>query len=239
MRLATILIALIGWASLCIAPPAFAQLDEGAMPSVSESNSIPKPPPPVANDFAGSPTSATNRSPGTADDSSGPPRSHTDWEQVPETNSEATSGGDGQMLEIPQSADAAQAVAPNNSPAQASNEGQNDQSGNAPDESSGLNGYVSENADLPGGYYIPVPVPVPVGPGFAGAPLGEPAQSAAPEIGGVGPISPPVPGGGFRSTPPIISRPGGFGGIPSTSPMLTPPLGSSAMPGGWSALRTH
>lgn len=229
MRPATILIIPIGLAWLCIARLAFAQPHEGRAASVSA---------PKIGDLAGPTTSATGGSSGTADDSSGPPRSRTDWEQVPETNSEATSGGDAQVLEVPQSADAAQAVAPNNRPAQASNEGQEDESGNAPNESGALNGYLGENADLPGGYYIPVPVPAPVGPGFGGAPMETPAQPAPLGMGG-GQISPPFPGGGFRPTPPIISRPGGFAGIPSTSPMLTPPLGSSAMPDGWSALRTH
>ena len=109
-RLATILIALMGSVSLCIAPPAFAQ---------------------------------------SADNYSGPPRSHTDWVQVPETNSDATSGGDGQVIEIPQSADAAQAAAPNsddNSPARASNDGPGDEY--AIDELGGLNDYAY-------GYYDP------------------------------------------------------------------------------------
>ena len=125
------------------------------------------------------------------------------------------------MLEIPQSADTNQAASSNrdSSPAQASNDGQQDDSRNA--ELGGLNDYQQDQNELSGGYYIPVPVPVPVGPGFAGA-----------RMGGVGPISPPFPGGGFVPTPPIILRPGGLAGIPSTSPMLTPPLGSAAMPGG-------
>jgi hypothetical protein len=132
------------------------------------------------------------------------------------------------VLEIPQSVDADQAASPNrdSSPAQALNDGQNHGSGN--DELDGLNEYQQDqNAELSGGYYIPVPVPVPVGPGFAGA-----------RMGGVGPILPPFPGGGFVPTPPIILRPGGLAGIPSTSPMLTPPLGSAAMPGGsWNRMR--
>jgi hypothetical protein len=158
-RLATILITLIGSTSLCIAPLAFAQSDEDSTPSVSESDGIPGPPAPVAGDLAGPPTSATDGSSGTADDSSGAPASHTDWEQVPETNSDATSEGDGQVLEIPQSPDPARAAAPNrddNSPAQASNEGQGDESGN--DELGGLNDYQQgQNAELAGGYYISVP----------------------------------------------------------------------------------
>ncbi len=228
-RLATVLITLIGSASICIAPLAFAQSDADSAPSVSESDGIPGPPAPVPGDLTGPPTSATEGSSGKADDSSVPPASHSDWEQVPESNSDATSGEDGQVLEIPQSVDATQAPAPNrddNSPAQASNEGQYDKSGN--DELGGLNDYQQDqNEELSGGYYIPVPVPVPVGPGFAGA-----------RMGGVGPISPPFPGGGFVPTPPIILRPGGLAGIPSTSPMLTPPLGSAAMPGGsWNRMR--
>jgi hypothetical protein len=229
-RLATILITLIGSGSICIAPLTFAQSDADSAPSVSESDVIPGPPAPVPGDLTGPPTSATEGSSGKADDSSVPPTSHTDWEQVPETNSDATSGGDGQVLEIPQSVNPAQAAGPNsdaNSPAQASNEGQDNQSRNAPDELGGLNGYQNQNAELSGGYYIPVPVPVPVGPGFAGA-----------RMGGVEPISPPFPGGGFVPTPPIILRPGGLAGIPSTSPMLTPPLGSAAMPSGsWNRMR--
>ena len=137
--------------------------------------------------------------------------------------------------------DRVQAAGPNrdaNSPAQASNEGQDNQSGNAPDELGGLNGYQNQNAELSGGYYIPVPVPVPVGPGFAGGRMGRPIQPTGPGMGGVGPISPPFPGGGFVPTPPIILRPGGLAGIPSTSPMLSPPLGSSAMPSGsWNRMR--
>jgi hypothetical protein len=134
-RLATILITLIGSASVCIAPLAFAQSGDGSTPSVSESDGIPGPPAPVAGDLAGPPTSATDGSYGAADDSSGPPASHTDWEQVPETNSDATSGSDGQVLEIPQSVDAAQAAAPHrddNSPAQVSNEGLDEESGTHP-----------------------------------------------------------------------------------------------------------
>jgi len=243
-RLATILITLIASASVCIAPLAFAQSDYGSAPSVSESDGIPGPPAPVPGDLTGPPTSVTEGSSGKADESSVPPASHSDWEQVPETNSDATpggDGGDGQVLEIPQSVDAAQAPAPNrddNSPAHASNDGQHDESGN--DELGGLNDYQQgQNAELSGGYYLPVPVPVPVGPGFAGARMRGSVQSAAPGMGGLGSISPPFLGGGFRPTPPIILRPGGFAGIPSTSPMLTPPLGSAAMPGGWSAFRTH
>jgi hypothetical protein len=239
-RLATILITLIGSASVCIAPLAFAQSDDGSAPSISESDGIPGPPAPVAGDLTGPQTSATDDSSEKADDSSVPPASHSDWERVPETNSDATSGEDGQVLEIPQSVDADQAASPNrdSGPAQASNEGQHDESGNA--ELGGLNDYQqNQNEELSGGYYIPVPVPVPVGPGFAGARMRGPVQSVAPGMGEVGPISPPFPGGGFVPTPPIILRPGGLAGIPSTSPMLTPPLGSAAMPGGWSVLRAH
>ena len=233
-RLATILITLIGSASICIAPLAFAQSDDGSVPSVSESDGIPGPPAPVPGDLAGPPTSAPDGSTATADDPSGPPTSHTDWEHVPETNSDAISGGEGQVLEIPQSVGPAQAEAPNSNdrgPTQASNEGQNDESGN--DQLGGVNDYQQDqNAELSGGYYIPVPVPVPVGPGFAGAWMGRPIQPTGPGISGAGSISPPFPGGGFVPTPPIILRPGGLAGIPSTSPMLTPPLGSAAMPGG-------
>jgi hypothetical protein len=85
LRFATILIALIGSVSLCIAPLAFAQSDENSTRSVSESDSIPGPPPPVADDLAGPPTSATPYG-----------------LEVPETNSDVIPG-DGQMLEIPQS----------------------------------------------------------------------------------------------------------------------------------------
>jgi hypothetical protein len=221
-RLATVLITLIGSASICIAPLAFAQSDADSAPSVSESDGIPGPPAPVPGDLTGPPTSPTESSSGKADDSSVPPASHTDWEQVPETNSDATSGEDAQVLEIPQSVDADQAASPNrdSSPAQASNDGQQDESRNA--ELGGLNDYQQDQNELSGGYYIPVPVPVPVGPGFAGARI----------------ISPPSPGGGFVPTPPIILRPGGLAGIPSTSPMLTPPLGSAAMPSGsWNRMR--
>ena len=237
-RLATILITLIGSASICIAPLAFAQSDDGSAPSVSESDGIPGPPAPVPGDLTGPPTSATESSSGKADDSPVPPASHTDWEQVPETNSDATSGAvgwDGQVLEIPQSVDPNQVAAPESkSPAQASNDGQGDESAQAPDELGGLNDYQSQNAEVSGPYLIPVPVlvPVPVSPGFAGPRMGAPTQPA-PGMGGVGPISPPFPPGGFRPTPPIILRPGGFAGIPSTSPMLTPPRGSAAIPGGW------
>jgi hypothetical protein len=226
-RFATVLITLIGSASICIAPLAFAQSDADSAPSVSESDGIPGPPAPVPGDLTGPPTSTTESSSGKADDSSVPPASHTDWEQVPETNSDATSGEDGRVLEIPQSVDADQAASPNrdSSPAPASNDGQHDESGNA--ELGGLNDYQQDQNELSGGYYIPVPVPVPVRPGFAGA-----------RMGGVGPISPPFPGGGFVPTPPIILRPGGLAGIPSTSPMLTPPLGSAAMPSGsWNRMR--
>jgi hypothetical protein len=235
-RFATTIIAAVGAASLCVAPITFAQSGEGATPSASESDSIPGPPTSAADELSGPPVSAVDGSSGTADDSSGsPPTSHTDWEEVPES-SDATSG-EGQVLEIPQSVDPNQAAAPEgSSPAQAANNGQGDQSAQSPDELGGLNDYQSQNAEVSGGYLIPVPVlvPVPVSPGFAGPRVGAPA----PGMGGVGPISPPFPPGGFRPTPPIVLRPGGFGGIPSTSPMLTPPRGSAAIPGGWWT-RTH
>src|SRR5216683_1915533 len=219
-RFATTVIAVVG-ASLCIALMAFAQSGEGATPSASESDSILGPPASAADDSSAPP-----------DVSSGSPTSHTDWEEVPETNSDATPG-EGQVLEIPQSVDPKQAAAPESkSPAQASNDGQSDESAQAPDELGGLNDYQSQNAEVSGPYLIPVPVlvPVPVSPGFAGRQMG---AQPAPGMGGVGPISPPFPPGGFRPTPPIILRPGGFAGIPSTSPMLTPPRGSAAIPGGW------
>lgn len=222
---------------LCFAPMTFAQSGDGATPSASESDSIPGPPRFAADKLKGPPTSATDATEGfsgTADDSSAPPKSHTDWEEVPETDSDATSG-EGQVLEIPQSVDPNEAAAPeNNSPAQASSGGQGDESAQAPDELGGLNDYQSQNAEVSGGYLIPVPVlvPVPVSPGFAGPRMGVPTQPA-PGMGGVGPISPPFPPGGFRPTPPIVLRPGGFAGIPSTSPMLTPPRRSVAIPGGW------
>src|SRR5712664_3170727 len=223
-RFATTVIAVVGAASLCIAPMAFAQSGEGATPPTSESDSILGPPTSAADALSGPPASA-------ADDSSASPASHTDWEEVPETNSDATSG-EGQVLEIPQSVDPNQAAAPESKrPAQASNDGQGDESAQAPDELGGLNDYQSQNAEVSGPYLIPVPVlvPVPVVPGFAGPRMGVPTQPA-PGMGGVGPISPPFPLGGFRPTPPIILRPGGFAGIPSTSPMLTPRRGSAAIP---------
>jgi hypothetical protein len=130
-RPATILITLIGSASLYIAPLAFAQSSEGRAPSVSESDGIPEPPAAVTDDLSGSPISSTDGSSATAYDSSGPPASHTDWEQVPQANSDATSGGDRQVLEVPQSTN----------PAQASNQGQDNESRNAPDELSDLNDY--------------------------------------------------------------------------------------------------
>jgi hypothetical protein len=240
-RFATTMIAVVGAASLCIAPMTFAQSGDGASPSASESVIIPGPPTSAADELSGPSASAAGGSSGTLDDSSGsPPASRTDWEEVPETNSDATSG-EGQVLEIPQSVDPNQAAAPESkSPAQASNDGQGDESAEAPDELGGLNDYQSQNAEVSGGYLIPVPVlvPVPVSPGFAAGPrMGAPTQPA-PGMGGVGPISPPFPPGGFRPTPPIVLRPGGFAGIPSTSPMLTPPSGSTAMPGGWWT-RTH
>jgi hypothetical protein len=236
-RFASTLIAMAGAGLLCFAPMTFAQSGDSATPSASESDSIPGPPRSAADKLEGPPTSATDATEGfsgTADDSSVPPKSHTDWEEVPETDSDATSG-EGQVLEIPQSVDPNEAAAPeSNSPAQASNGGQGDESAQAPDELGGLNDYQSQNAEVSGGYLIPVPVlvPVPVSPGFAGPRMGVPRQPA-PGMGGVGPISPPFPPGGFRPTPPIVLRPGGFAGIPSTSPMLTPPRGSAAIPGGW------
>lgn len=239
-RFATTMIAVVGVASLCIAPMTFAQSGDGATPSASESGIIPGPPT-SADELSGPPASAADGSSGTLDDSSGsPPASHTDWEQVPETNSDATSD-EGQVLEIPQSVDPNQAAAPESkSPEQASNDGQGAESAQAPDELGGLNDYQSQDAEVSGGYVIPVPVlvPVPASPGFAAGPrMGAPTQPA-PGMGGVGPISPPFPPGGFRPTPPIVLRPGGFAGIPSTSPMLTPPSGSTASPGGWWT-RTH
>jgi len=234
-RFATTMIAMIGAALLCIAPMTFAQPGDGATPSAPESDSIPGPPRSAADELSGPPASAAGGSSGTADASSGsPPTSHTDWDEVPETNSDAASG-DGQVLEIPQSVDPNQAAAPEGkNPAEVSNDRQGDESAQAPDELGGLNDYQSQNAEVSGGYLIPVPVlvPVPVSPGFAGPRMGAPTQSA-PGMGGVGPISPPFPPGGFRPTPPIVLRPGGFVGIPSTSPMLTPPRGSATIPGGW------
>lgn len=236
-RFAPTLIAMAGAGLLCLAPMTFAQSGDSATPSASESDTIPGPPRSAADKLEGPPTSATDATEGfsgTADDSSAPPKSHTDWEEVPETDSDATPE-EGQVLEIPQSVDPNEAAAPeSNSPAQASNGGQGDESEQAPDELGGLNDYQSQDAEVSGGYLIPVPVPVPVpvGPGFAGPQMGVPIRPA-PGMGGVGPISPPFPPGGFRPTPPIILRPGGFAGIPSTSPMLTPPRGSAAIPGGW------
>jgi len=232
-QFATAMIAVVGAASLCIAPMTFAQSGDGAIPSASESDSILGPPTSAADELSGPPASAADGSSAAADVSSGsPPTSHTDWEEVPETDSDVTSG-EGQVLEIPQSVDPNQVAAPeSNRPAQASNDRQGDESAQAPDELGGLNDYQSQNAEVSGGYLIPVPVlvPVPVSPGFAGRRMG---AQPAPGMGGVGPISPPFPPGGFRPTPPIILRPGGFAGIPSTSPMLTPPRGSAAIPGGW------
>jgi hypothetical protein len=235
-RFASTLIAVAGAGLLCFAPMTFAQSDDGATPSASEADSIPGPPTSAADKLSGPPTSSDGFS-GTAEDSSAsPPASHRDWEEVPEADSDATSG-EGQVLEIPQSVDPTEAAAPDsegNSPAQASNDGQRDESADAPDELGGLNDYQSQDVQVSGGYLIPVPVPVPVpvSPGFAGPRLGVPTQPV-PGMGGVGPISPPFPPGGFRPTAPIILRPGGFAGIPSTSPMLTPPRGSTAIPGGW------
>ena len=233
-RFVTTMIAVVGAASLSISPMTFAQSGDGATASALESGSIPGPPTSAADELSGPPASAAEDSSASPDVSSGSPTSHTDWEEVPETNSDATSG-EGQVLEIPQSVDPNEAAAPESkSPAQASNGGEGDESAQVPDELGGLNDYQSQNAEVSGGYLIPVPVlvPVPVGPGFAGPRMGAPTQ-LAPGMGGVGPISPPFPPGGFRPTPPIILRPGGFAGIPSTSPMLTPPRGSAAIPGGW------
>ena len=233
-RFATTMIAVVGAALLSIAPMTFAQSGDGATPSASESDTILGPPTSAADELSGPPASAVDDSSAAPDVSSGSPTSHTDWEEVPETNSDATPE-EGQVLEIPQSVDPKQAAAPESkSPVQASNDGQGDESAQAPDELGGLNDYQSQNAEVSGGYLIPVPVlvPVPVSPGFAGPRMGAPTQPA-PGMGGVGPISPPFPPGGFGPTPPIVLRPGGFAGIPSTSPMLTPPRGSAAIPGGW------
>ncbi len=197
-RLATVLITLIGSASICIAPLAFAQSDADSAPSVSESDGIPGPPAPVPGDLTGPPTSATEGSSGKADDSSVPPASHSDWEQVPESNSDATSGEDGQVLEIPQSVDATQAPAPNrddNSPAQASNEGQYDKSGN--DELGGLNDYQQDQNEepisppFPGGGFVPTP-PIILRPGgLAGIPSTSPMLT--PPLG-----SAAMPGGSWN-----------------------------------------
>src|SRR5712692_7809421 len=78
-RFATTVIAVVGAASLCIAPMTFAQSGEGATPSTSESDTILGPPTSAADELSGPPASA-------ADDPSTPPASHTDWEEVPETN---------------------------------------------------------------------------------------------------------------------------------------------------------
>src|SRR5690348_7898326 len=163
-RFASALIAMAGAGLLCFAPMAFAQSGDSATPSASESDTIPGPPRSAADKLTGPPTSATDATEGfsgTADDSSAPPKSHTDWEEVPETDSDAAPE-EGQVLEIPQSVDPNQAANPeSNSPAQASNGGQGDESAQAPDELGGLNDYQSQNADVSGGYLIPVPVPVP------------------------------------------------------------------------------
>lgn len=74
LRFATILIVLIGSASLSITPPAFAQSDEDFTPSVSESDGIPSRP--GADYLKLPPTSATGSFSGTTDP---------DWEEVPET----------------------------------------------------------------------------------------------------------------------------------------------------------
>jgi hypothetical protein len=77
LRFATILIVLIGSASLSIAPPAFAQSDENFTPSVSESDGIPNPP--GADYLKLPPASATDSFSGTSG------TTDPDWEEVPET----------------------------------------------------------------------------------------------------------------------------------------------------------
>jgi hypothetical protein len=75
---------------------------------------IPGPPPPVADDLAGPPTSATDGFSGTAGRLLGD--THVAYGlEVPETNSEVIPG-DGQVLEIPQSVNAAQAPNSDDSP---------------------------------------------------------------------------------------------------------------------------
>jgi hypothetical protein len=138
-RFATTVIAVVGAALLCIAPMTFAQSGEGATPSTSESDTILGPPTSAADELSGPPASVADDSSAPPDVSPGSPTSHMDWEEVPETNSDATSG-EGQVLEIPQSVDPKQAAAPESkSSAQASNDGQGDESAQAPDELGGLN----------------------------------------------------------------------------------------------------
>jgi hypothetical protein len=234
---------LIGSASLCIAPLAFAQSDEGS-PSVSETLNIPGPSSSMTDELLEPPTATTETLSGTPDHSADAPASDTYLEDVPEMNSDALYE-DGQVLELPQAIDPALAVAPNsddNSSTQVSNAGGDDVSAQARDESDGLNDYQSQNAEASeasDGYRVavPVPIPIPVGPGFPYAGMGAPVQ-LAPRMGRVRPISPLYRGGGLRPTPSIILRSGGYAGVMSTSPMHSPLRGSAAIPRGWWT-RTH
>src|SRR5260370_9322664 len=145
-RFATTGIAGVGAASISIGPMTFAQSGDGGAPSASESDSILGPPTSAADELSGPPASAADDSSASPDVSSGsPPTSHTDWEEVPETNSDATSG-DGQVLEIPQSVDPNQVAAPESkSPAQATNDGQGDDSAPAPHGTDGPYEHPSQN----------------------------------------------------------------------------------------------
>ena len=135
LRFATILFALTGSVSLSIAPLAFAQSDDDATPSVSESESIPPPPaadylklPPTSDSFSGTtdpdweevPETIPGPPPPVADDLKDPPPLPTDGFsgtaerllgatrelEIPETNSDVIDEH-GQVLEIPQAVNAA------------------------------------------------------------------------------------------------------------------------------------
>jgi hypothetical protein len=239
-RFATTLIALIGSASLCFASLAFAESDEDFPPSVSEASDIPEPSSSMTDELSAPPTSATEVLSGTPDDSADAAASDSDLEDVPEMNSDASSENE-QVLEIPQVVDRAEAAALNsgdNGSAQVSNVVGDDKSAQAPYESGDFNNYQSQNAEVSDVYRVPVPVfiPVPVGSGYRDGEMRAPVRLTH-RIVGVGPISPLFRVGGFRPTPPIISRPGGLAGIPP-SRMPTPPRGSVAIPRGWWT-RTH
>jgi hypothetical protein len=234
-RFATTLIALIGSASLCFTSLAFAESDEDFPASVSEASDIPEPSSSMTEELSEPPTSATEVFSGTPDDSADAAASDSDLEDVPEMNSDAFSENE-QVLEIPQIVDRAEAAALNNDDdgsAQVSNVVEDDESAQAPYESGNFNNYQSQNAEVSNGYRVPVPVfiPVPVGSGYRDAEMMRAPVQLTHRMVKVGPISPLFRVGGFRPTPPIISRPGGFAGIPS-SRMLTPPRGSAAIPRG-------
>jgi hypothetical protein len=180
-----------------------------------------------------------------SDDVTGPPAETLDnltppsassWERI---DGPDYGGADGQVLEVPQVVD------PNDTAADAGDNGNADAGGDAnagstdgaqvqtadgsgngnnaeqdPDQIGSINDYQTEQSELASsGFYVVVPM----------QPLGvRPPLGVYPPTG----ILPPA-GGGMLGSRPIMIPPRSVGPFPSTSPMLMPPRMSGSISGGW------